>query len=89
MIVILVIISLRKKTKKPINIEINKILKKFSFLLNFPEKPIIINTDILKYQYFVLVSIERIFNIDVKVELPCSIDDSIETMSLIDSVFSI
>ena len=53
------------------------------------EKPRIINTDILKYQYFVLVSIEKIFNIDVKVDLPCSIDDSIETMSLIDSVFSI
>ena len=39
-IVSLLIISLRKKIKKPIKIEINKILKKFSFLLNLPEIPI-------------------------------------------------
>ena len=32
-----IIISFNKKNKKPINIEINRILKKFSFRLNFPE----------------------------------------------------
>ena len=38
LIVNLVIISLNKKIKKPIKIETNNTLKKFSFLLNFPEK---------------------------------------------------
>lgn len=51
------------------------------------EKPKIINTGISKYQYFVLVSIAMIFNNDAKVNLPCSLDDSIETMSLIDTIF--
>ena len=32
----------------PINIEINSTLKKFSFLLNFPEKPITVNPITIK-----------------------------------------
>ena len=39
-IVIDVIISFNKKIKNPIKIDINKTLKKFSFLLNFQEKTI-------------------------------------------------
>ena len=39
-------ISLSKKIVKPINIEINSILKKFSFLLNFPENPTITKANI-------------------------------------------
>ena len=42
----LFIISLRKNIKKPINIEIKSILKKFSFLLNLPENPSITNESI-------------------------------------------
>ena len=43
-----VIISLSIKIKKPIKIEINSILKKFSFRLNFAEYPITINPKIIK-----------------------------------------
>ena len=45
-IVIFVIISFKKNIRKPIKIDINNILKKFSFLLNLPENPIIINDNI-------------------------------------------
>ena len=44
--VIFVTISLRRKIKKPINIDKNRILKKFSFLWNFPEKLITTNESI-------------------------------------------
>ena len=56
-IVNLAIISFRKKIKNPIKIDMNKILKKFSFLLNFPENPTIINDNI---------TIKRGFNISDK-----------------------
>ena len=46
--VILNIISLKKKIIKPIKIAINKILKKFSFLLNFAEKPKTTNPNITR-----------------------------------------
>ena len=47
-IVIDVIISFNKKIKNPIKIDINKTLKKFSFLLNWLEKPITTNPIIIK-----------------------------------------
>ena len=43
-----VINSFNIKNKNPISIEINRILKKFSFLLNFPEYPITTNPNKIK-----------------------------------------
>ena len=51
-IVTLVMISFSKKIIKPIAIDIKRILKKFSFLLNLPENPIIVNESITKNKGF-------------------------------------
>ena len=40
--------SFNKNNKKPIKIAKNNILKKFSFLLNFPENPITVNPITIK-----------------------------------------
>ena len=50
--VILKIISLKKNIINPINIAINSILKKFSFLLNLAEKPKTIKPSITKNRGF-------------------------------------
>ena len=47
-----VIISLSIKIKKPIKIEINSILKKFSFRLNFAENPKTTNPNITRKKGF-------------------------------------
>ena len=44
--------------------------------------PTIFNTNISKYQYFVLDEIQKIFNCDANININCSLDDCIETMDL-------
>ena len=48
------IISFNKNNKKPINIDKNNILKKFSFLLNFPENPMTVKPTITRKNGFII-----------------------------------
>ena len=55
---------------------------------SFSDTPRVFNTDMARYQYFVLDEIQKIFYSDAIIDMPCTLDDSIETMLLMNKVLS-